>query len=162
MTRGRNGGKGTRMETKSEAITRLGGILQEFGCQTGTVHRTAEDGRTLELVAQLGVPEFLIDKIAQIPFGKGIAGAAAESGTAVRLCNLQENLGGVAKPDARKTEVSGSLAVPVFSSENGQVIGTLGIGKVEPYDFSSEEEARLVAHARDMAGLFEGLGSGDD
>jgi L-methionine (R)-S-oxide reductase len=162
MTRGRNGGKGTRMETKSEARTRLGGILEEFGCQTGTVHRTAEDGRTLELVAQLGVPDFLIDKIAQIPFGKGIAGAAAESGTAVRLCNLQENLGGVAKPDARKTGVSGSLAVPVFSSENGQVIGTLGIGKVEPYDFSSEEEARLVAHARDLAGLFEGLGSGDD
>lgn len=162
MTRGRNGDKGTRMETKSEANRRLGGILEEFGCQTGTVHRTAEDGRTLELVAQLGVPEFLIDKIAMIPFGKGIAGAAAESGTAVRLCNLQENLGGVAKPDARKTGVSGSLAVPVFSSENGQVIGTLGIGKVEPYDFSSEEEARLVAHARDMAGLFEGLGSGDD
>lgn len=149
------------METKIEAKTRLGGILEEFGCQTGTVHRTAEDGRTLELVAQLGVPEFLVEKIARIPFGKGVAGAAAESGTAVRLCNLQENLGGVAKPDARKTGVSGSLAVPVFSTKTGQVIGTLGIGKLEPYDFSSDEEASLVAHARHLAGLFEALGGGD-
>ena len=132
------------------------GILAEFDCQTGTLHRTAADGRTLLLVSQIGVPESLAGKIAEIPFGKGIAGAAAENRGAVRLCNLQQDLGGVARPDARQTGVSGSMAVPVISSDGSQVIGTLGIGKFAPYDFSAEEEERLVAHARMLAGLFEG------
>ena len=47
----------------------------------------------------------------------------------------------MAKPDARKTGVSGSLAVPVFAADAGQVIGTLGIGKIEPLRFPGEEEA---------------------
>ena len=54
----------------------LTAILTEFGCQTGTIHRTvATDARTLELVCQAGVPEALLPKINSIPFGKGIAGA---------------------------------------------------------------------------------------
>lgn len=144
------------MEHTVTAASRLAGILSEFDCQTGTVHRTAADGRTLQLVCQIGVPDSLHGKIAEIPFGKGIAGAAAESRGPVRLCNLQQDLGGVAKPDARQTGVSGSLAVPVFSADGSRVIGTLGIGKFVPYDFSAEEEERLTAHASALAGLFEG------
>lgn len=94
------------------------------------------------LEAQVGVPDFLLDKVSRIPFGKGIAGVAAETKEPVELCNLQEDLGGVAKEDARKTGVSGSLAVPIFS-EDGGVAGTLGIGKIVPHDFSDEEKERL-------------------
>lgn len=115
-------------------------VLEEFDCQTGTLHR-AED-RWLLLEAQVGVPDFLLDKVSRIPFGKGIAGVAAETKEPVELCNLQEDLGGVAKEDARKTGVSGSLAVPIFS-EDGGVAGTLGIGKIVPHDFSDEEKERL-------------------
>ena len=60
------------------------------------------------------------------------------------LCNLQEDLGGVAKEDARKTGVAGSLAVPVFSEDGKTVMGTLGVGKVVPYEFSIVEKARLA------------------
>jgi hypothetical protein len=80
----------------------------------------------------------------------------------VRLCNLQQDLGGVAKPDARKTGVSGSLAVPVFATDSSQVIGTLGIGKMEPYDFTGDEEWRLEDHARKIAGLFLNNGARGD
>lgn len=97
----------------------------------------------LHLLAHAGVPEFLLEKVAVIPFGKGIAGAAAERRESVELCNLQQDLGGVAKEDARKTGVSGSIAVPVFS-ETGEVIGALGIGKVVPYEFTGEEKERLA------------------
>jgi signal transduction protein with GAF and PtsI domain len=131
----------------------LGAILAEFGCQTGTIHRS-DDGKILSLVCQIGVPVNLVEKISSIPFGKGIAGAAAESRQPVELCNLQQDLGGVAKPDARKTGVSGSLAVPVFSEENEQVIGTLGIGKFAPHEFSDDEKQRLAQHAERIAGLF--------
>jgi putative methionine-R-sulfoxide reductase with GAF domain len=132
----------------------LRAILADFGCQTGTIHQTSGDGKTLTLVCQIGVPESLMDQISSIPFGKGIAGAAAERGEPVELCNLQQDLGGVAKPAARKTGVSGSLAVPIFSAASEKVIGTLGIGKFAPYEFTAEEKQRIKDFAAQIAGLF--------
>ena len=55
--------------------------------------------------------------------------------------------------DARKTGVSGSLAIPIFSADGLSVIGTLGIGKVESYNFSKEEKERLTAIGRSFAGM---------
>ena len=88
----------------------------------------------------------LLPKIDNIPFGKGIAGCAAQRKEAVQLCNLQEDLGGVAKPDARKTNVQGALAVPIVTAE-GKVVGVLGIGMMSPYEFSETESAALSACA---------------
>jgi L-methionine (R)-S-oxide reductase len=132
----------------------LANILKEFDCQTGTIHRTDSSGEMLELEAQIGVPEFVLEKINRIPFGKGIAGVAAEKKEPVELCNLQEDLGGVAKEDARKTTVAGSLAVPVMMYGSGKVLGTLGIGKHVPHDFSETEKRQLAIHAEQLATLF--------
>ena len=132
----------------SEADVKLKEAMEEFSCQTGTLHRA--EGEWLYLVAHAGVPEFLLDKISKIPFGKGIAGVAAANREPVELCNLQQDLGGVAKENARKTGVSGSLAVPVFSEDGAKVIGTLGVGKVVPYEFSDAEKARLAELATGM------------
>jgi putative methionine-R-sulfoxide reductase with GAF domain len=88
----------------------------------------------------------LLPKMDNIPFGKGIAGCAAQRKEAVQLCNLQEDLGGVAKLDARKTNVQGALAVPIVTPE-GKVVGVLGIGKLSPYEFSETESAELSACA---------------
>jgi hypothetical protein len=133
----------------------LDGILAGHQCQTGTLHRTSPDGTELDLVCQIGVPGGLLEKIAVIPFGKGIAGAAAEQRGPVTLCNLQQDLGGVAKPDARKTGVSGSLAVPVFSADGTRVLGTLGIGKHEPWEFSAEQIRLLEQQAAAIGRIFE-------
>lgn len=119
--------------------------LTEFSCQTGTIHRTLSDGENLTLLAQIGVPEVLLDKISLIPFGKGIAGAAAARCEPVELCNLQQDLGGVARPDAQKTKVAGSLAVPVLAADGTTVLGVLGIGMREPHDFTDEEKNALIA-----------------
>lgn len=127
----------------------LGEVLAAFNCQTGTLHRA--DGDFLDLVTQVGVPDFLLPKIARIPFGKGIAGVAAERREPVELCNLQDDLGGVALPDARQTQVSGSIAVPVLSPDGEEVLGTLGIGMHAPHDFSDDEKARLAGIARGVA-----------
>ena len=88
----------------------------------------------------------LLPKIDNIPFGKGIAGCAAQRKEAVQLCNLQEDLGGVAKPDARKTNVQGALAVPIVGAD-GKVVGVLGIGKMQTYEFNDSEVADLSAVA---------------
>lgn len=139
---------------KTEPEAWLRGVLEAFGCQTGTLHRA--DGEWLDLVAAVGVPTGLMPVISRIPFGKGIAGAAAETRQPVELCNLQKDLGGVAKEGARQTMVAGSLAVPVFSSEGGAVIGTLGIGMLKPHDFSDEEKLELAAVAKRVAEGWEG------
>ena len=136
------------IDTAADAATWLAGVLASFNCQTGTLHRA--DGEFLDLVAHVGVPEMLIPKISRIPFGKGIAGAAAERREPVELCNLQQDLGGVARPDARQTQVSGSLAVPVFSPDGAKVLGTLGVGMMAPHDFTEEEKARLAGVAAEV------------
>ena len=121
-------------------------VLANFQCATGTIHRTDSATGLLALVTQHGIPPhvlpMLLPKIDNIPFGKGIAGCAAQRKEAVQLCNLQEDLGGVAKPDAQKTNVQGALAVPILGAD-GKVIGVLGIGKMQPYDFSEAEIADL-------------------
>jgi putative methionine-R-sulfoxide reductase with GAF domain len=136
------------INTAADAATWLAGVLADFSCQTGTLHRA--DGEFLDLVAHIGVPEMLIPKISRIPFGKGIAGAAAERREPVELCNLQQDLGGVARPDARQTQVSGSLAVPVFSPDGAKVLGTLGIGMMAPHEFTEDEKARLAGVAAEV------------
>lgn len=147
--------KAERMTNDVDWNALLGSILADFDCQTGTIHQATDDGTSLALVCQLGVPDSLLDKISLIPFGKGIAGAAAERGEPVELCNLQADLGGVAKPDARQTGVSGSIAVPVFAASGGHVTGTLGIGKYLPYEFTEAEKRRLEELAVRIGGYFE-------
>jgi putative methionine-R-sulfoxide reductase with GAF domain len=128
----------------------LARTLDNFECVTGTIHRTDLQTGLLTLIAHAGIPPqvqaMLLPKIDNIPFGKGIAGCAASRKEAVQLCNLQEDLGGIAKPDARKTNVQGALAVPVLGTD-GKVIGVLGIGKMQPYDFTAEEITDLNAVA---------------
>ena len=125
-------------------------VLENFACVTGTVHRTDPTTGLLTLVTQHGIPPhvlpMLLPKIDNIPFGKGIAGCAAQRKEAVQLCNLQEDLGGIAKPDAQKTNVQGALAVPIVGAD-GKVIGVLGIGKMQPYEFNDSEVADLNAVA---------------
>ena len=87
--------------------------------------------------------------ITSIPIGKGIAGAAAERLEPVELCNLQADLGGVAKAGARATNVKGSLAVPCL--HDGRLRGTLGIGLLTPHDFTESEKARLLDMGRLVA-----------
>lgn len=124
-------------------------ILKEFGCQTGTLHQWVDLHQMLEIVAHAGVPDDVLTKIQRIPLGKGIAGTAAERMEPVQICNLQNDRSGVAKPAAKKTKVGGSIAVPV--EFGGLLMGSLGIGKVEPYDFTSAEITDLQTIAAEIA-----------
>ena len=127
----------------------LVGVLRGFDCVTGTLHRFDTTDQHLKLVAQQGIPEVLMPVVQSIPMGKGIAGAAAQTREPVEMCNLQTDRSGVAKPGAKQTQVQGSLAVPVLDGEH--LCGTLGIGKMVPYDFTAEEKSRLLEVARGVA-----------
>jgi GAF domain-containing protein len=57
------------------------------------------------------------------------------------MCNLQTDTSGVAKPGARQTGVGGALCVPI--RKDGAILGTLGIGTVREYQYTTEETALL-------------------
>lgn len=124
-------------------------VIADFGGCTGTLHRLDPADKLLKLVAQRGVPDQIMPMISMIPIGKGIAGAAAERRAPVELCNLQADLGGVAKEGARKTNVQGSLAVPCLHGD--ELRGTLGVGLMTPHDFTDAEKARLMEIAGAIA-----------
>ena len=130
----------------SEFLTQT---IAEFGCTTGTLHRLDPADRHLKLMAHQGIPAALMPIIQSIPVGKGIAGVAAERQEPVEMCNLQTDTSGVAKPGAKQTQVQGTLAVPVLDGD--RLCGTLGIGKLVPYDFTEEEKAQLMQTARSIA-----------
>lgn len=127
----------------------LSQTIANFGCTTGTLHRLDPADQHLKLVAHQGIPEALMPIIQSIPIGKGIAGTAALKREPVEICNLQTDTSGVAKPGAKQTQVQGSLAVPVLDGD--RLCGTLGIGKLVPYDFTREEKDRLSALAQGIS-----------
>ena len=127
----------------------LDACIAAFSGSTGTLHRLDPADGMLKLIAQKGIPPQLMPVVQTIPVGKGIAGAAAERREPVELCNLQQDLGGVAKPGARQTNVQGSLAVPCLHGD--ELRGTLGVGLMVPHDFTTEEKERLLALGREVA-----------
>ena len=127
----------------------LDAAIADFNGSTGTLHRLDPATNLLTLLAQRGIPPHLMPVIDKIPVGKGIAGAAAERREPVELCNLQVDLGGVAREGARATNVQGSLAVPCLDGET--LRGTLGVGMMTPHDFTEDEKTRLMAIGGAMA-----------
>jgi len=127
----------------------LSDLISSFGCSTGTIHIFDNDSNLLKLQAQLGIPPFLLPKMATIPIGKGMAGIAAERRQPVEMCNLQTDDSGVARPAAKETKVEGSIAVPMLL--DGNLYGVFGIAKPVPYDFTAEEEVNLLKIGEEMS-----------
>lgn len=117
-------------------------IAETFGAKTCTLHEAVSEERTLRLRAHRGLPQEVARIVAVVPFGKGMAGACAERREAVTTCNLQEDGAGVARPRARQTGVEGALVVPLFRGQ--ELVGTLGVGKGEPHDYSADERELLA------------------
>ncbi|MCE7054340.1 GAF domain-containing protein [Algoriphagus sp. AGSA1] len=124
-------------------------IISSFDCTTGTIHTLDLTTNLLMLKSQKGIPDFLLPKMSSIPIGKGMAGIAAERKAPVEMCNLQTDDSGVARPAAKETKVEGSIAVPMIL--DGQLYGTLGIAKSEPYDFTKAESDALLTIGEEIA-----------
>lgn len=112
-------------------------VVAHFAAQSGTIHHlSAEDGR-LKLSAHIGVPPFVMDKVIDIPVGKGIAGLAAQERRAITMCNIKTDDSGVVGAKAKTMGIEGAIAVPLL--QEGELRGTLGIGKNAEYTWSEEE-----------------------
>lgn len=117
-------------------------VLRHFDCPVGTVHLLDAADGLLHLKAQRGLPPPVLDKVGLIPIGKGMAGIAAERRQPVQVCNLQTDASGVARPNAKLTQMEGSIAVPMLDGKH--LRGVLGIAKPVAYEFSTAETQLLV------------------
>lgn len=136
------------LENNGELAALLQDVIEEFDCTSGTLHRLEE--QKLHLVAHEGIPEPVLDRVETVPIGKGMAGLAAERKEPVQVCNLQTDDSGVARPDARKTGMEGSIAAPIVESDDA-LAGVLGIAKPEPYEFTPAERDRLLQEGTRIA-----------
>lgn len=139
--------------------TGLAMVAKEFDAATATLHRLEPAGEFLCMVAFLGLPERIAAITKKIPVGKGMAGLCAQRREPVRVCNLQTDTSGTARPGARETNVAGAIVVPVFAVGDGKrLVGTLGIGKLGEYEYSEEEVGVLRACANALAAALTRLG----
>lgn len=127
----------------------LDATISHFGCAAGTVH-FLRDGM-LQLAASKNIPPQVLQVVATVPIGKGIAGLAAQQREPVTICNLQTDTSGKARPGAKATGMEGSLAVPMLTALD--LRGVLGIAKAEAYDWPAEETALLMAIASRLGEL---------
>jgi L-methionine (R)-S-oxide reductase len=128
--------------------TDLEAIIGRFGADTGTIH-LVEDG-VLILKAHVGVPSQVVQIVAKVPIGKGMAGLAAERNEPVSSCNIQADRTGDVRPGAKQTGVSGAVVVPIRDG-GGRVVGTLGIGVYREHEYSDAETVRLLKEASLLA-----------
>ena len=92
----------------------------------------------------------MLEIVAEVPWGKGMAGLAAERAAPVDACNIQTTTSSDVRPGARATGLQGALVVPMMRGD--EVVGTLGVGCLGERTFTAEETNRLIEIARRIAG----------
>jgi putative methionine-R-sulfoxide reductase with GAF domain len=132
----------------------LAAALAELRADSGTVHVKAPDQKVLLLAAWAGpMPEPVLNLIREIPWGKGMAGAAAERVEPVGTCNLQTTTSADVRPGAKATQLRGALVVPMMLGD--EVVGTFGIGTNGERTFTVAETRILWERAAQLARRLE-------
>ena len=125
----------------------LDAILEATHTGSGTVHILPQGQTSMVLMAAKNIPPVVLEKIREVPMGKGMGGVALEKKQPVTTCNLQtDDAGGVIRQGARATGVQGAVAVPIMRGD--EAIGALGVATREPRDFSRAEIDEILAMAR--------------
>lgn len=128
----------------------LAAVIAHFGADSGTVHLMGADGLLHLKTASAGIPPFVLDKVRQVPVGKGMAGLAAERRQPVSICNIQTDQSGDVRPGARATGLEGAIALPMLAPDD-QVAGVLGVANRAERTFTEDETNALLAIGRTLA-----------
>jgi signal transduction protein with GAF and PtsI domain len=132
-----------------DVVRELSAIVESFKADSGTVHLLKEDGLLHLAASTAGLPSAVLQTIATIPVGKGMAGLAVERGQPVDACNIQTDASGDVRPGAKATGLSGAIVVPLFRGD--EIVGALGIGNRRERVFTAEEAQRLIDAGRRLA-----------
>jgi GAF domain-containing protein len=127
----------------------LAAIVRQINADSGTIHLIGGDGMLHLAAATPGFPEALLETIAVIPVGKGMAGLAVERREPVDACNIQTDRSGDVRPGALSTGLAGAIVVPIFRGQ--EVIGSLGVANRAERVFAGNEIDALLAAGRAIA-----------
>ena len=141
------------MATETELERALGEAIAHLGADSGTLHLKRPGGLELELAASQGIPAPVLDVVRVIPWGKGMAGLAAERRQPVDACNIQTTASPDVRPGARATGLRGGIVVPLLLED--RVIGTLGVGCQAERAFTEQETGWLMDFGRTLARSLE-------
>ncbi|MGO9167973.1 MAG: GAF domain-containing protein [Candidatus Sulfotelmatobacter sp.] len=122
----------------------LGDYVQKTGAVAGSAHVRQGDG--LALAAAVNLPPPVIEAVRWVPWGKGMAGVALETGEAVTTCNLKEDDSGRVKPGAKAVSAQAAIALPVKNA-TGFVVAVVGVAFKEEREIGQPEIERLTAAA---------------
>jgi L-methionine (R)-S-oxide reductase len=125
----------------------LEAFLARGGGVAGSVHCLRGD--YLELAAHFRLPPPVVERVRQIPKGKGMAGLAWERGRVVSTCNLKTDQSGDVRPGAKAVDAGAALAIPIRDAAGG-VRAVVGIAFSGEREMSSEEQAGLESAAQGL------------
>jgi hypothetical protein len=123
-------------------------ITQHDGI-AGTVH--VQRGEDLYLTAAHNIPPKVIEIVAHVPHGKGMAGVAQVKKQPVQTCNLQTDESGNIKPGAKAVDAQAAVALPVLNEE-GAVRAVVGIAWSKEGGIGPDEERNLMTMAHSLPG----------
>ena len=122
----------------------LEALIAAEGGVAGSVH--VQRGRDLFLVATHNLPPPVVQIVAVVPHGKGMAGAAQVKKAPVQTCNLKSDDSGVVRPGAKAVDAQAAIALPVLDSA-GEVRAVVGIAWAGEGAISADREQALMEKA---------------
>lgn len=128
----------------------LENAIAKLCADSGTIHVRDGEELVLHLAACHNIPDGLLSAIREIPWGKGMAGLAAQAGEPVDYCNVQDSTSPEIHAKARSTGTQGAIVVPMMCGN--EVVGTIGIGCKEERVFSATEIRWLMELGRQLGG----------
>src|SRR2546426_4403071 len=120
--------------------------ITKLCADNGTIHIKDADELILHLVASHDVPQNVLDVVREVPWGKGMAGLAAQLAEPVDYCKLQNSTPPQIHPKARATRTRGARVRPMMNG--AEVVGTIGIGCRSERSFSAQEIRWLRSEER--------------
>ena len=130
----------------SSMETWLKTYLNGTGAVAGTVHLHVDGA--LALAAAVNIPPMVLDKVQQIPCGKGMAGMALQYNKPIQTCNLKGDETGHVKPGARAVDAKAAVAFPLHDAD-GSVVAVVGIAFPDERELDEATVADFSRQAED-------------
>jgi hypothetical protein len=125
----------------------LEGFIRELDAFAGTVH--VQRGDDLYLTAAHNIPPPVLQIVAHVPHGKGMAGVAQVKKRPVQTCNLQTDASGTIKPGAKAVDAQAAVALPVLDAA-GNVRAVVGVAWRREGEIGAEQEQSMVQRAAQL------------
>jgi hypothetical protein len=119
----------------------LEALITQLDGFAGTVH--VQRGDDLYLTAAHNIPPKVIEIVAHVPHGKGMAGVAQVKKQPVQTCNLQTDDTDNIKPGAKAVDAQAAIALPVLD-ETGAVRAVVGIAWTKEGEIGTDESNSMM------------------